>query len=212
MFLIFLLTTGLSSKRKRATFPRFLLEKWLSISATSIFLSCCSVLLSAAARIIQCYRVLWAENLLYFCCTFYFQRLKTLDFTACRPSNSSSSGIHFKYFLDDLFPLVIAGFVPVLPEIDYLSPWFMVYLLPCACCQFVVLRIHCYRVLYFPVLPPARINHGIWANHLTESFNARRSAIDTFLFRIVPCNDLLSFISDYMRLTGKYRILSCQNF
>ena len=37
----------------------------------------------------------------------------------------------------------------------------------------------------------------LWANHLTESFNARRSAIDTFLFRIVPCDDLLSFISPF---------------
>ena len=125
--------------------------------------------------------------------------------------DSSCTWVHFKYFLDDLFPLVIAGFVPVLLEIDCLSPWFIVFLLPCACCQFVVHRIHCYRVLYFPVLPPARINHGIWANHLTESFNARRSAIDTFLFRNVPCNDLLSFISDYKRPNGKYRTLSCQN-
>ena len=49
------------------------------------------------------------------------------------------------------------------------------------------------------------------SRHLTESFNARRSAIDTFLFRIMPCDDLLSFISDYTRLNGKYRILSCQN-
>jgi len=40
---------------------------------------------------------------------------------------------------------------------------------------------------------------------------ARHSAKDTFLFRIAPCDDLLSFISDYTRLNGKYRILSCQN-
>lgn len=33
------------AKTKRATPPRFLLEKWLSISTTSIFLSCCLVLL-----------------------------------------------------------------------------------------------------------------------------------------------------------------------
>ena len=39
----------------------------------------------------------------------------------------------------------------------------------------------------------------------------RRSAKDIFLFRIVPCNDLLSFISDYKRPHGKCRILSCQN-
>ena len=39
----------------------------------------------------------------------------------------------------------------------------------------------------------------------------RRSAKDIFLFRIMPCEDLLSFISDYTRLNGKYRILSCQN-
>jgi hypothetical protein len=50
------------------------------------------------------------------------------------------------------------------------------------------------------------------AGKLTESFNARRSAIDTFLFRIVPCNNLLSFISDDTRLNGKCRTLSCQNF
>ena len=49
------------------------------------------------------------------------------------------------------------------------------------------------------------------SRHLTESFNARRFAIDTFLFRIVPCNDMLSFISDYTRPSGKCRILSCQN-
>ena len=41
---------------------------------------------------------------------------------------------------------------------------------------------------------------------------ARRSAKDTFLFRIVPYDDLLSFISDYRRPDGKCRILSCQNF
>ena len=41
---------------------------------------------------------------------------------------------------------------------------------------------------------------------------ARRSAKDTFLLRIVPCDDLLSFISDYKRPGGKCRILSCQNF
>ena len=50
------------------------------------------------------------------------------------------------------------------------------------------------------------------ANHLAESFNTRRSAIDTFLFHIVPCDDLLYFISDYKRPDGKCRILSCQNF
>lgn len=33
------------AKTKRATLPRFLLEKWLLISAISIFLSCCLVLL-----------------------------------------------------------------------------------------------------------------------------------------------------------------------
>ena len=32
-----------------------------------------------------------------------------------------------------------------------------------------------------------------------------------FLFRIVPCDDLLSFISEYKRPGGKCRILSCQN-
>ena len=120
-------------------------------------------------------------------------------------------GVHFKYFFDDLFPLVIAVFVPVLPKIDYLSPWFIVYLLPCACCHYVVHRIHCYKVLYFPVLPPARINHGIWANQSDGIVQVRRSAKDIFLFRIMPCDDLLSFISDYTRLNGKYRILSCQN-
>lgn len=40
---------------------------------------------------------------------------------------------------------------------------------------------------------------------------ARRSAKDIFLFRIMPCDDLLSFISDYKRPDGKCRILSCQN-
>ena len=33
------------AKTKRATLPRFLLEKWLLISAISLFLSCCLVLL-----------------------------------------------------------------------------------------------------------------------------------------------------------------------
>ena len=39
----------------------------------------------------------------------------------------------------------------------------------------------------------------------------RRSAKDIFPFRIMPCDDLLSFISDYKRPDGKCRILSCQN-
>ena len=91
--------------------------------------------------------------------------LKIRHFT---PWCFSLSGIHFRYCFDDLFPPVIIVFVPVLPETACLSPWFIVYLLPCACCQFVVHRIHCYRVLYFPVLPPARINHGIWRNRSTH--------------------------------------------
>ena len=144
---------------------------------------------------------------LTFCCTCRPHVLNCFQ-----PWGTWVSGIYFRYCFDDLFPPVIIVFVPVLPETACLSPWFIVYLLPCTSCQIAVHRIPCYRVLYFPVLPPARINHGIWANHLTESFNARRSAIDTFLFRIVPCNDLLSFISDYKRPDGKCRILSCQNF
>ena len=71
------------------------------------------------------------------------------------------SGIHFRYCFDDLFWSVIIVFVPVLPETACLSPCFIVYLLPCICCQIVVHRIFCCRELYFPVLPPARINHGI---------------------------------------------------
>ena len=39
----------------------------------------------------------------------------------------------------------------------------------------------------------------------------RRSAKDIFTFRIMPCDDLLSFISDNKRPDGKCRILSCQN-
>ena len=144
---------------------------------------------------------------LTFCCTCRPHVLNCFQ-----PWGTWVSGIYFRYCFDDLFPPVIIVFVPVLPETACLSPWFIVYLLPCTSCQIAVHRIPCYRVLYFPVLPPARINHGIWANHLTESFNARRSAIDTFLFRIVPCNDLLSFIYDYKRPSGKYRTLSCHNF
>ena len=83
------------------------------------------------------------------------------------------SGIHFRYCFDDLFPPVIIAFVPVLPEIDCMSPWFIVYLLPCACCQFVVHRIFCCRELYFPVLPPARINHRICGQSIWQSRSTR---------------------------------------
>ena len=100
---------------------------------------------------------------LTFCCTCRPHVLHCFQ-----PWGTWASGIHFRYCFDDLFWSVIIVFVPVLPETACLSPWFIVYLLPCACCQFVVHRIHCYRVLYFPVLPPARINHGIWRNRSTH--------------------------------------------
>ena len=62
------------------------------------------------------------------------------------------------------------------------------------------------------VVLPSSASCQYQSRHLTESFNARRSAIDTFLFRIMPCDNLLSFISDYKKPDRKYRILSCQNF
>ena len=49
--------------------------------------------LSAVSRIIQCYRVLSARNLLYFCCTFFYRRLVSLDFTAFICPKTSSSGL-----------------------------------------------------------------------------------------------------------------------
>ena len=50
------------------------------------------------------------------------------------------------------------------------------------CCQFVVHRIHCYRVLYFPILPLARINHRvcrqiIWRNRPGAAFCQRHIPI-----------------------------------
>ena len=60
--------------------------------------------LSAVSRIIQCYRVLSARNLLYFCCTFFYRRLVSLDFTAfiC-PKTSSSELVQcvFRHFSSD---------------------------------------------------------------------------------------------------------------
>ena len=59
------------------------------------------------------------------------------------------------------------------PEIACLSPWFIVYIMPCACCQIVVHRVNCYRVSNFLIPPPARINHRIyrqiiWRNRSTH--------------------------------------------
>ena len=115
-------------------------------------------------------------------------------------------------FLMICFHLLSQVFVPVLPEIACLSPWFIVYVMPCVCYQNVVNQIHCYSVLHFPVLPPARINYRVCGQSSGGIVQARHSAKDTFLFRIVPCDDLLSLISDYKRPGGKCRILSCQNF
>ena len=100
---------------------------------------------------------------LTFCCTCRPHVLNCFQ-----PWGTWVSGIYFRYCFDDLFPPVIIVFVPVLPETACLSPWFIVYLLPCTSCQIAVHRIPCYRVLYFPVLPPARINHGIWRNRSTH--------------------------------------------
>ena len=95
---------------------------------------------------------------------------------------SSLSGIRFRYCFDDLFPPVIIVFVPVLPEIDCLSPWFIVYIMPCVCGLIVVHQLNCYSVLHFPVLPPSKINHCIfgqiiWRNRPGAAFCQRHIPI-----------------------------------
>ncbi len=91
------------AKTKRATPPRFLLEKWLSISTTSIFLSCCLVLLFSRYPYYTVLSVIVGTK---FAVLFYLEGSKALlllHFLAQRLQRGDFLSLYFKM---TYFPLL----------------------------------------------------------------------------------------------------------